>query len=247
MTASDLSLPRAATRTLVALAVAAPLLLVPARRAAAQVGYTPEHSPYRDVEWKQQLTLFSGSYQASRDPAGVAPQSAPLVGVRYDLRLGGPADLTVRAAHTFSDRTVIDPRQPAGSRVVGTTSAQLNFLDVGIALNLTGARSWHSLIPVVQGGLGVATDFKGGQDVGGFRIGTPFAVSLGAGVRWVPRGSRFQLRADVGDYLFAVSYPSTYFTPPTGGGNAVLKQGASKSSWQHNGSFTLGISYLFLR
>ena len=73
-----------------------------ASTAGAQVGYPPERSPYRDVEFRQELTLFSGYYAAGQDPAKVAPQSGPMLGLRYDVRVGGPASLTARVARVFS-------------------------------------------------------------------------------------------------------------------------------------------------
>src|SRR4051812_23806271 len=91
-------------RSLLTAALATALL---ASSASAQVGHTPEHSPYRDLEHRQELTLLSGYYNPSKDPAGVAPQSGPLLGLRYDVRIGGPAYLTTRVARVFSQRTIL--------------------------------------------------------------------------------------------------------------------------------------------
>jgi len=212
--------------------------------AAAQVGYPPERSPYRDVEFRQELTLLTGYYAASKDPAGVAPQSGPLVGLRYDIRVGGPASLTARVARVFSERTVIDPLLTAPDRDLGTQSWPLYLSDVGLTLALTGQKSLHHLVPVVSAGAGIASDFRK-EDVGGFRIGTAFALNFGAGVRWVPGGS-FQLRADVTDHLFQISYPTTYYVAPTNG-DAVLGGSQSRNVWKHNAAITLGASYLFFR
>ena len=59
--------------------------------AQAQVGYPPAESPFRDLPFRQEATIVAGYFAAGKDPVGVAPQSGPLVGVRYEARIGGPA------------------------------------------------------------------------------------------------------------------------------------------------------------
>jgi hypothetical protein len=225
-----------------ALIVAAALALPAALR--AQVGYPPDRSPYRDLEFRQELTTFTGYFSASEDPVKVAPQSGPLLGLRYEVRIGGPAQLFARVARVFSERAPIDPTLPEAQRRLPTQSWPLYLSDVGIALNLTGQKSLHSFVPVLNGGIGVASDFKG-RDPGDYQFGTSFAFTFGAGVRWVP-GGRFQLRADISDYLYKIEYPPSY-TLPSGGNPAVLGEGQGRSSWQNNAVITLGASYLFFR
>jgi hypothetical protein len=221
-------------------ALAAALL---ASSASAQVGHTPEDSPYRDLEFRQEMTLFSGYYSPSKDPAGVAPQSGPLVGLRYDVRVGGPAYLTARVARVFSQRTMVDPTKLPGARTLGTEPWPLYLTDVGISLNLTGQKSLHRIVPVLNGGLGIATDMRN-ADKGGYKVGTQFALTFGGGVKWVP-GSRLQLRADVADHLFQVSYPTSYSTPPAANTAPVVS--GPDNVWKHNATFTVGASYLFFR
>ena len=76
--------------TLASVAVAPPLV--------AQVGHQPQGSPYIDLEYRQEVSVFGGYYSAGTDQVGVAPKSGPMFGVRYDLRLGGPASLTSKLA-----------------------------------------------------------------------------------------------------------------------------------------------------
>jgi hypothetical protein len=225
---------------------AALALLVAARGAAAQVGHTPQGSPYADLVYRQDITTFSGYLDTRRDPAGVAPRSAPLAGVRYALHLTGPAHLTARVAYARSERTVLDPLEPAERRVVlPAASVPLMLADVGVALSLTGFKSWHRLVPELSGGAGFVTDFRTESDIGGFSFGTRFALTLGAGVRWVP-GGRFQLRLDVTDHLYRIHYPDSYYEPPSGG-TAIVGPRQPTKFWTHNPSITLGVSYLFWR
>ena len=169
-----------------------------------------------------------------------------MLGVRYDVRIGGPASLTARAAGVFSERNVVNPALPAGGgREVGTKSWPLYLADLGITIALTGQKSFHHLVPVVGFGGGIASDFQS-EDVGGFNIGTTFALNFGGGVRWVP-GNSFQLRADVTDHLYQISYPDSYFSSTVANGGSVLPRAQSPSVWKHNAAITLGASYVFFR
>ena len=214
-----------------------------AARAGAQVGYPPSESPFRDLLYKQDVTLFSGYYAAGDDPVGVAPQGAPMIGVRYEVRIGGPAQFFARAAHVFSERTIINPTLPREQRAVGTTSMPLYVIDLGISFNLTGQKSYRGFVPLVTLGGGVASDFRSRRDVGDFRFGTPFALSLGGGVRYV-RDGPFQARLDLVDYLYQIRYPWSYFV--SAGGAEPVRRGA-QSAWTHNRAITVGASYQFFR
>jgi hypothetical protein len=229
-----------------ALAAALGAAVVAAHDGAAQVGHTPESSPYADLVYRHELTTFTGYLDTRRDPAGVAPRSAPLGGVRYALHLTGPAHFTARVAYARSERTVLDPLEPAMSRVV-LSGAQVPLLvaDVGVALSLTGFKSWNRVVPELNGGLGFITDFRTEGDVGGFSFGTRFALTVGAGIRYVP-GGRFQLRADVTDNLYRISYPDSYYRTASDQ-TRILDPDQPKAFWTHNPSLTLGVSYLFWR
>ncbi len=217
------------------------VLLLAARGAGAQVGHTPEQSPFVDLIYRHEITPFSGYLDARRDPAGVAPRSAPLVGVRYALWLTGPASFTARVAYGRTERRVLDPLEPVNDRVViPAANVSLLLADAGVALSLTGFKSWNRLVPEVNGGVGLVSDFRTKADVGGFSFGTRFALTLGAGVRYVP-GGRFQLRVDLTDNLYRIAYPDSYY------GAAIVEPDQPKAIWTHNAALALGVSYLFGR
>jgi hypothetical protein len=222
------------------------LLLATAPAAEAQVGHTPEQSPFRDLTTKQQLSLVTGYYAGSKGSAGVGPGGGPAVGMRYEVRIGGPAQFTVRVLHAFSERTVVNPFRSGDERVLGTRSWPVGIADVGITINLTGQKSYKNIVPVLHGGIGVATDYGRGGDPAGFGIGTPFAFSFGAGVRYISSG-RLQLRVDFSDYLFTLSYPDSYFQEADDGGDPVLGSNRGKSEWRHNAAITVGGSLAFFR
>ena len=145
--------------------------------AGAQVGYPPAESPFRDLVYKQEASLVVGYYSAARDPVGVAPRSGPMIGARYEVRVGGPAQFAVRVARVFSERDVLDPTKPEDERIVSRDSWPLYVADLGITFNLTGQKSFRGFVPVATVGGGVATDLEGSADIGGFRFGTAFALS----------------------------------------------------------------------
>lgn len=212
----------------------------------AQVGHVPQRSPYIDLEYKQEASVFGGYYNAGTDLVGVAPGSGPMFGFRYDLRLGGPASLTSRFAYVSSKRTIIDPRRPAATRVVQADAAwPIYMADVGISINLTGQRSYRRIVPFVSGGFGIASDLKAQADVGAWKFGTPFALSMGGGVKWVPAGN-LQIRADISDQLYQIKYPSSYFITASDG-TSVLKVDNKKNDWTSNLGLSIGVSYLFFR
>jgi hypothetical protein len=219
--------------------------LLGASTAVAQVGYPPTRSPYRDLDKTQELTLIGGIFAPRRDPANAAPQGGPIVGVHYEWRASGPAHVTGELVRISSDRRLIDPARTGAARELGTVNRPLYAGEMALGMSLTGARSWHGLVPEVKGGVGFISDFRSKTDSGGFKFGTRFAISWGAGVRWVP-GGNLQIRADLNNRLYTVAYPEAYYTVPTGG-TAVVSSGQAKSFWTNNPAFTLGISYLFSR
>jgi hypothetical protein len=217
--------------------------LLAAAPAMAQVGYPPETSPYVDLEYRQELTLLGGYVRARHDPAGVAPRSAAMAGVRYELSLTGPLSLSSDFTRTSSERNVIDPTRPRATRDRGTESAPVYAADLALAMNLTGSKSWHRLVPQVRGGIGVVS--SSAKDSSGFNFGTPFAFTFGGGLKLVP-GGRWQLRADVTDHVFKLAYPDAYYLPATDL-TAVLDAQTPRSFYTHHTALTVGVSYLFSR
>ncbi len=218
---------------------------MPAAAQTVDVGYPPTQSPFRDLEYHQELTFFGGYFRAARDPAGAAPKAAPMEGIRYEVTVGGPAQLYARLARANSQRNVIDPTLPAATRQLGSQSWPVYLFDAGLSLNLTGQRSFHGVVPVVTAGGGIVSDLDKSVDADPFNLGTTFAFSFGAGLRMVP-GGRLQVRADVGSYMYQIKYPTLYYVTASDN-TAVLPASQTKNFWKRSGAFTLGVSYLLFR
>ena len=219
-------------------------LALVATTARAQVGHLPESSPYRDLETSQELTFFGGRYAAGLDPVGVAPRGGPMFGLRYEIHVGGPALLMARWSHVNSERFAIDPTKSGAAAQLGRDNVALNLYDVNLVLNLTGQKSFHHIVPVVNFGAGIAS-CSCSVPLDPYTFGTPFAFSFGGGLRYVP-GGRFQLRADWGHYLYQLKYPTAYYLTPTTG-TAAAAPNQSRSFWKSNRALTLGASLLFFR
>lgn len=209
------------------------------------VGYPPTQSPFRDLEYKHEATVFGGYYLAAKDKAGVAPRSGVMEGIRYELTVGGPVQFVFKLARVNSERRVIDPLQPVAERELGVQSWPLYLTDLGFSLNLTGHRSWHGVVPVLNSGIGLATDLDKQDENDPFNVGTTFAFSFGAGLRIVP-GGRFQARADAGTYMYQYKYPDTYYAT-TADNTTVLENSQAKNFWKKNLALTIGASYLLFR
>lgn len=227
------------------LAVVLGLLVAATGAASAQVGYPPTESPYRDLLFRQELTAVVGDYFGSDGQAGVGPRGGLAFGVRHEIRIGGPVQLTSRLIRVWSERKVLDPTRPDAERNLGIQGSPLYLADLGLSLNLTGRKSFRRLVPLVNGGIGVVSDAGEGADPGGYKFGTTFALTFGGGVRWVP-GGRIQLRLDFADYLYQLRYPGTFFLAPSGG-TPILSSTQSTKEWEHNAAISFGVSYLFSR
>ena len=230
-------------RALFVLALA--LVVRPAAAQTVDVGYPPPQSPFRDLEYKHELTAFAGYYMAAKDPAGVAPKSAPMEGIRYEITVGGPVQFVARIARVNSERHVINPLEPRATRDLGTQAWPVYLTDLGFSLNLTGQRSWHGVVPIIYSGVGLASDLDKKDDKDQFNLGTTFAFSFAGGLRFVP-GGRFQIRADAGTYIYQLKYPTTYYAT-TSDNTTVLDQNQAKNFWKRNLGLTLGASYLLFR
>ena len=218
--------------------------LLPFAVLQGQVGHLPEKSPFRDLEHRQEFTWFAGQFQSGGDPAKVAPQSGPMVGIHYELHMTGPAYLTARIAQVFSERTVLDPNKLLAERDLGKKSVTMTLADVGFALNLTGYKSWHGVVPSLGGGLGIGAGYDK-LDVGNYKVGFPFLLSLRPGLKLATRG-RWQVRVDASNYFYRIRYPETYFTKITAD-PTILPPSGGRNVWKRNLGLTGGLTYAFGR
>jgi hypothetical protein len=174
-----------------ALTAAALLLLFAAPASAQRID-----SPYRFLDHSQSLGVYGGYLNAAEGRIGAGPQSAPIFGATWHLRVSGPFALGVDIGLSPSSRTVRDTSfvvEDSSWTAVGDADMTLLVAMANLRFNVTGARTWNGLQPFLLFGAGVAVDLSGTSEVdlevesnARFSHGTSFAGQLGAGLDWFP-------------------------------------------------------------
>jgi hypothetical protein len=227
----------------VAIRLVAAGLVMPAAL-AAQVGHLPANSPFEDVKLGQNLSIMGGWMAMTRDPADVAPLSSLAAALRYDIGIGGPASLYARYVIAPSERKLLQPANPLAKRVIGTPGVTTHQLDAGLDLALTGKKTWHRLIPSLNGGVGVVTDFAA-ADTGAYRFGTKFSFSYGLSLRYLPRKGPM-IRVDLTNFMWQYEYPDRYFVKASDT-TSVLTDTRNRSSWRGSRTVTVGVTLPLFR
>ncbi len=243
-TALSSAVPSPGLRRTVALAGAIALSSLMPSWAAAQVGHLPADSPFEDVKLGQNLSIMGGWMAMKRDPADVAAKSSAAAALRYDIAIGGPASLYVRYLVARSERNVLQPTNPRATRVIGSRGVITNELDAGLDLALTGKKTWHRLIPSINGGAGVVSDFAA-ADTGAYQFGMKFSFSYGLGLRYLPRKGPM-IRVDLTNFMWQYDYPDRYFVKASDT-TSVLTDTRNRSAWRGSRTVTVGVTLPLFR
>ncbi len=226
----------------------AALLVAAAAPLAAQVGHAPDRSPFHDLTTRQTFTLSAGLFGGNEANAGVGWRSGTLFAGRLDTRLGGPFDIYVSVGTVGSSRFRINTTLDSATRKTGPVSRTLVLADLGLILNLTGAKTWHGLAPYVGFGVGEVLPTKTEADVGGYNAGTNFSLIPILGTRWFVTHT-LAVRVEVRDYFFRYEWPLRYFDPLDTNNNPitppVLSLGLKDKQWTHNFTLSVGLAYGF--
>jgi len=212
--------------------------------ATAQVGHLPANSPFEDVKLGQNLSIMGGWMAMKRDPADVAPASSLAAVLRYDIAVGGPASLYVRYLAAPSERKLLVPTNPRATRVIGMSGVTTHQVDGGLDLSLTGKKTWHRLIPSLNGGAGVVSDFAA-ADTGSYQFGTKFSFSYGLSLRYLPRKGPM-IRVDLTNFMWQYDYPDRYFVQASDT-TSVLTDTRNRSAWRGSRTVTVGVTLPLFR
>ncbi len=175
----------------------------------------------------------------------MGPTDGLIVGARLDLHLGGPAEVFFGVEVADLDRLVLDPTKGEATRVKGTFGQRVTIAEVGLALRLTGEKTWRRLAPYFGGGLGAAFGAGVAQDSSTFEFGTKFHVSPRLGVRWFP-SDRINVRFEARNTVWRLRYPTIFFDPPVGAPNepSLLDPVTmDDTEWTHHPSLIVTIGY----
>jgi hypothetical protein len=220
--------------------IGAAVLTIGSSALAAQVGTTPEKSPFRDLEIRQDVTLIAGLSVGGHDKAGAAPRGGPVFGLRYDVNLGtSPLAFTSSVMRQSASRDILQPGLALSNRIGANVSQPLWIVDAAFSLLMTGNKSWHSFSPSITFGASIVTDNKAISDSSKFQFGTKLAPLFGLGLKYAPQRSRWTVRADITNRFYNVKYPQSFRDTTLNVPRVVPVN--IKGSWTRNTMFTLGL------
>jgi hypothetical protein len=220
-------------------------LLLPVA-AAAQVGHDPAHSPFQPIATRSGLTLVGGYLSGSGGKVGVGPSDGYLAGVRYDMRLTGPTDLTVGVTWNRLQRMVPHPSAAADAQLTGPVRQSTVIAEGGISILLTGDKTWKGLAPYLGATLGLAFGGTVPADSSGFRFKTKFLSGPHLGLRFYAGRSVF-VRVEGRLLFWQLKYPTSFFeTPDIPDGTPLLDPAVtSTSEWTAHPSLQIGLGFAF--
>lgn len=216
------------------------LLLVPAAARAQEIT-----SPYQFLETRQSATAFSGYLFTGQGTLGLGPESALFFGARYNLIVSGPFALEAEIGRFSTTRMVLDTVPGDTTREVIGEADFGAFTALGaLRFNLTGARTYHRLLPYLLFGLGAAIETTGEspaeEDLPSdlrFDFGTSFSGVLGGGIEWLSDAG-FGIRLDARNILWKLQTPRGFLVREEG----RLLPG---DEWSQNFSLTAGLVFHF--
>jgi len=214
---------------------------------AAQVGSPPGVSPFHDLTVRQTFTLSGGRFGGNTALAGVGWRAGPLAALRLDTRLSGPMDFYVSFGFAGSSRYKINTQRDTLTRKTGPFKKTLFLTDLGLIVNLTGAKTWHGIAPYVGVGAGWVLPSAAETDTGGYSAGSNFILVPALGTRVFFTRS-LAARFEVRDYFVRYEWPALYFFPVDHNGidlPFVLSPGLKDRQWTHNIVLTAGFVYGF--
>jgi hypothetical protein len=223
----------------------APALLLLAAHVPAAVAQGID-SPYRFLTTRQAGSVFAGYLSTSKGALDLGPESGPFFGARYGINISGPFALEAELGYYSRTRMVWDT-VPGDTtrRTVGDADFSVIVATGALRFNLTGARTYHGLLPYVLFGAGASIDISPQSspdrdlpsDVR-FDLGTGFAGALGGGLEWMP-AEHFGLRLDGRALLWKLKTPRAFLLK--GGQSRVLPP----DEWAQNFAFTAGLVLRF--
>jgi hypothetical protein len=221
--------------------------------AAAQVGFPPEQSPYRDIRSRHVVSAIGGYLAGSRGQIGIAPSDGRFAGLRYDIALGGPTDASIGAQYAQLKRLVVDPGAAPDVRVSGPVTQGVFMFDVGLSILLTGRKTWHRLSPYLGATAGMAFGEGVPSDSSGFRFRAKFYAGPALGIRWYA-AQRLMLRVEGRNLFWQIKYPERFFEAPSRAPDTapVLLRDTDPSTrddpdaqWLQHPTLTIGLGYAF--
>jgi len=234
-------------RTLaLALTLGIGLAHLPTGPLAAQVGADPSHSPYHDIRHGNGWTVSMGHLYGDGGPLRLSPNSGQTFSARYDIRLSGLLQGFAELGYLKGERMLLNPDDSVVHRYSGPVDAPVWTPQIGLQINLSGAKTWHGVAPFVAFGLGAAVGEKTAQDTTQYQFGTKLLFKPSMGVRYY-LGERIHVRLEGSVYYWKLKYPADWLNPPADEPTAAAPITTTKglADWVHTPGLRLGIGVAF--
>ena len=227
------------------------LLVVLPTALAGQVGNDPSHSPYHDILHGNGWTVLAGQVYGDGGPLRLSPHSGASLGVRYDVRFSRLLQGFVSVSHLALERAILNPDDSIVHRYSGPIDQPLWTPEVGIQVNVSGAKNWRGIAPFVAVSMGAVFGPDEASDTTGFVFGSKLLLSPTAGLRYYV-SDRLHVRLEGQMLYWKMKYPSTWTLEPAAQPSnpgepttAPVKSVADLSDWIPTGALRLGIGFSF--
>lgn len=213
--------------------------------ATAQVGHSPQSSPYRDLRKGHSFTVTAGYFKGDGGQFAIGPHSGAVFGVRYDIRTASTIQLGIGISRGNLERFIVNPFVILADRLTGPVKQAVTFAELDLHFNVTGGKSWHRIAPYVAASGGVAFAERTPADVSGYHFGRKLYLAPGLGVRFF-LSDRLHLRAEARATFWKLNYPATFQQAPRDDPTAppVLGPG-STTEWTSSRWLQAGLGYSF--
>lgn len=228
---------------LAAMGALALLTVYPSTRLSSQVGYEPAQSPYRDAPTSTGPQFYAGYIGGSRGSIPVGISNGNTWGVRYNISFGSTS-LWLGAAYGQTTRRIVNPFVATKKNTSGLLDCDIELVDAGIQMSITGPKTWHGLAPYLGATLGAAIGSELAQDTSGYSFGTKFTFGPTLGARYYVN-RHLSLSTDFRLVFWRLSYPTNYEVPNSVDGGRVLAFGASTTEWTAHPWVSLGLGWAF--
>jgi hypothetical protein len=225
------------------------VLALAARGAAAQVGYPPHSSPFRDIRKGHTFTAMGGYFSGDGGQFNIGPHDGAVFGVRYDIRTGGTVQMGIGVARSNLERFIVNPFVRLANRKTGPVKQSVTFADLTLQFNVTGGKSWHRMAPFVSATGGLALSGGTPADTSQYEFGRKFYFAPALGLRFF-LSDRLHVRAEARSTFWKLDYPTTFQVEPVeepgtvDNPNAVITDG-KLTEWTTSSWLQIGLGYSF--
>lgn len=219
------------------------LAACPPTRLSAQVGYPPDHSPYRDFKRGRTLTLAGGYLTGGRGVVGVGPSNGSIASLRFEVPFGKPLAFFLGGAYGRMSRFVADPKKDSAFHISGPVNTHVAMFEGGAHLMLSGSKTWHGFAPVLGASAGVIIASDPAADSSGYRFRAKGMFGPEFGLRWY-LGRRIAVRTDARLTFWQLNYPLAY-KQPSPDGSRVQQIGAPDKEWTRHPWISIGLGWTF--